>query len=250
MEVVNEIKTEKPNEGATLRLLQINVYVDEKQIVNDFNLTIRQSELHVLMGPNGSGKSTLIYGILKHPRYRFEGKILLDDEDISKLSTDELANRGITATFQSPMDLEDIKLRQLLWNIAKKNMNAKEFNDALNKFLQKLKFDSDILTRGNFSGGEKKRIELLQMLFLKPKFLFVDEIDSGVDVDNLKLIAKIINELKANTGILLITHYSRILEYLDVDYVHLYNKGKIIKSGTKDFAYEIEKQGYEKFLLN
>lgn len=249
------------DETHVLEIKNFSVYLNENQalnedsdsildrnIVNNVSLSIETGELDVIMGPNGSGKTTLIYGLLKHPYYDVSGKVLLDGENITDLDTSEISKRGITTIFQNPPDLEGIKLRTLLWNISKDYFeNFKEYNDRLKELLLLLRFDETVLNRNlvGFSGGEKKRIELLQVLLMDPKFIIIDELDSGVDVDNLKLIKKILLKIKRNKGILLITHSTKFLSDLDVDVLHIYLKGRIIKSGGKELAAEIEAKGYD-----
>ncbi len=233
-----------------LRLENVCVSVNngsDERIVKDVSLNINKNELHVLMGPNGSGKSTLIYGIMGHPAFKVKGNILLNGRNLVGMKPDKIVKHGLAAVFQHTPDIEGIRLRNFLWNIAKNKVkDSAEFNALLDKYLNLLKLDKDILNRdfSGFSGGEKKKLELLQMLLLNPEYLFIDEIDSGIDVDNLKLIASIISYLRKYKSILLVTHYTRILEYLDVDYVHLYRNGRIVKSGGFSLAKIIEEKGY------
>jgi len=234
-----------------LKLENVCVCANDKRIVKDVSFEIKENELHVLMGPNGSGKSTLIYGIMNHPLFKIEGKVLLDNKNIVGLKPNEIVKKGLTAIFQYTPDLEGVRLRNFLWNIAKdKVKDSAEFNSLMEQYLAMLNLKKDILHRDftGFSGGERKKLELLQMLFLNPRYLLIDEIDSGVDVDNLKVIASLISRLKKGRGILLVTHYTRILNYLDVDFVHLYKDGRIVKSGDFSLAKEIEEKGYDSVL--
>lgn len=231
-----------------LSLKNVCVCVNDERIVKDVSIDVKENELHVLMGPNGSGKSTLIYGIMGHPLFKVEGKIELDGKSIVGLKPNEIVESGLTAIFQYTPDLEGVRLRNFLWNIAKNKVkDSAEFSKLLDEYLQLLKLDRGILNRdfSGFSGGEKKKLELLQVLLINPRYLLIDEIDSGVDVDNLKIIASVVSYLKKSRGIILVTHYTRILDYLDVDYVHVYKKGQIIKSGDFSLAKVIEEKGYD-----
>jgi Fe-S cluster assembly ATP-binding protein len=232
----------------TLKTESLSVSTGGKKIVDSASLEIGQGELHVLMGPNGSGKSTLIFGIMKHPSYQVSGRVFLNNEDVSGLPTHELSKKGIAAVFQSPIDLPGIRLRHLLWNSSKHRFkSSKDFSQRVEELLSLLSLEKSILEREitGFSGGERKRIELLSALLVNPKFLLIDEIDSGLDVDSLKSVASILKSLKKDKGILLITHYTRILEFLDVDAVYLYDKGKILKQGGIELAGKINDSGFE-----
>lgn len=226
---------------------------EEKVILKGVNLEIGAGEVHAIMGPNGSGKSTLANVIMGNPKYEvISGDILFEGESILDLRTDERAQKGIMMTFQNPYEIEGVKLDQLLL-IAYRKLHGedktffqldKEMKALLNEVVLPSEFLERFVNLG-FSGGERKKGEILQARFLKPKLLILDEIDSGLDVDALRIVAEQINKLKEEgTSLLIITHYARILNYLDVDKVHVYVDGKIALTGDKSLAYEVEETGY------
>ncbi|ACM23399.1 Fe-S cluster assembly ATPase SufC [Thermotoga neapolitana] len=227
---------------------------EEKEILKGVNLRIEKGEVHVLMGPNGSGKSTLANVVMGNPKYVVtKGDILFEGRSIKDLPPDERAKLGIMMTFQNPYEIEGVKFSQFLITSHRKvhgeEKNYLELRRELENQSEKLGLGRDFLERYlnvGFSGGEKKRAEILQALFLKPRLLILDEIDSGLDVDALKLIAKIIADLnKEGVTLLIITHYKRLLDYLErIDRVHVYVDGRIVKSGGADLADEIEEKGY------
>lgn len=251
----------------------LTIRIGTKKITNAFSLTIPKGRLHVLMGPNGSGKSTVAQALLGHPGYRSSARRLtFDGHDLKKLSTDERARSGLFLGFQYPLAIPGISLNTILTSVEKENQkNEKrpkktyatlssrtkaanlQKNTPLAQRLQAamsdLAFDSAMFYRGindGFSGGEKKKTEILQMVALKPKLAILDEPDSGLDVDALKKIAKAIDRAhRSGMAILLITHYQRILKYLSPDRVHIVSKGKIIRSGGPELIRYIEKHGYE-----
>ena len=238
----------------TLEINDLHVSVEGKDILNGINLVIKPGEVHALMGPNGSGKTTLAYTIAGHPRYKIEsGCIKLDNKEINELKPNERTNLGLFLAFQYPVEVQGVNLSHFLYNIAKtrdKNINPIEFRKELLEKIKLLDVDSSFLNRElnlGFSGGEKKKAEILQMLTLKPKFAILDETDSGTDVDSLKIISNTIAEVakKENIGILIITHYNRILDYVKPNNVHVIVDGKIIKSGKEELAQEIEVRGYK-----
>jgi len=225
----------------------------EKMILKGVDLAIAPGEVHVIMGPNGSGKSTLANVIMGNPRYTVvSGDILFKGESILNLRTDERAQRGIMMTFQNPYEIEGVKLDQLLLTAYRKLHGEDKTFFQLDKEMKKLVDDvvlpHEFLERFvnlGFSGGERKKGEILQARFLRPKLLILDEIDSGLDVDALRIVASQINEIKKEgTSLLIITHYARILNYLDVDKVHVYVSGKVAMTGDKNLAYEVEETGY------
>ncbi len=225
----------------------------EKMILKGVNLEIAPGEVHVIMGPNGSGKSTLANVIMGNPRYTVvSGDILFEGESIINLRTDERAQKGIMMTFQNPYEIEGVKLDQLLLTAYRKLHGEDKTFFQLDKEMKKLVDDvvlpHEFLERFvnlGFSGGERKKGEILQARFLRPKLLILDEIDSGLDVDALRIVASQINEIKdEGTSLLIITHYARILNYLDVDKVHVYVNGKVAMTGDKSLAYEVEETGY------
>lgn len=247
-----------------LLLKNVKISVEGKEIVKGINLKVRSGEMHVIMGPNGSGKSTLLHAIMGHPQYRQSGgDILLNGESISKITTDKRAKKGLFLAFQYPREIPGVifgNFIRLAGNAIAKaaDKNAKpvgplEFYPVIQAELEKMKMDRNFIGRSlneGFSGGEKKRAELVQMAILKPKFALLDEIDSGLDIDALKVAAGGIQEIfKENgTGMLIITHYERILNYLTPDFIHIMAGGKIIKSGDRRLARRLEKEGYEKII--
>lgn len=240
-------------------LLEIkNLYVSagEKEILKGINLQIKKGEIHVIMGPNGSGKSTTANAILNHPEYQKQkGTILFEGEDITNSKTDEIARKGIFMSFQLPEEIPGITVSNFL-KYAKNKMTGKPvkhfaFKEELKKNMEELKMNPENVDRSlnvGFSGGEKKKNEILQMLMLKPKLAILDETDSGLDVDAIKTVSKGI-ELYNNddNAILIITHNTKILHDLKVDYVHVLVDGKIVATGSGELAKEIEENGYESY---
>ncbi len=230
---------------------------DKKKILKGLNLKINKGEVHVIMGPNGSGKTTLANTILGNPKYEIEsGEIVFEDEKINDLSTDKIAKKGIFMSFQIPEEIPGITVAHFL-----KTVKSEVSNDKLNLFtfskeveenMKKLDIDTSYINRDlnvGFSGGEKKKNEILQLLTLNPKLAILDETDSGLDIDAIKVVSKGINLFKNNdNAVLIITHSTKILKGLDVDYVHILYDGKIIKSGDKTLANEIEENGYTNFI--
>lgn len=226
---------------------------DGTEILKGVNLEINVNELHAIMGPNGSGKSTLANVIMGNPKYKVtKGDILFEGESIVNLPTNERAKKGIFMTFQNPYEVEGIKFSSFLITAYRKlhgdDETFSQLNNVLKDRVQTLKASDDFLDRFlnvGFSGGEKKKSEILQAYFLKPKLLILDEIDSGLDVDALRIVANQIMEIrKRGTSVLIITHYKRILDYLDVDNVHVYVDGKVVKSGGIEIANAVEEKGY------
>ncbi|MEM3588644.1 MAG: Fe-S cluster assembly ATPase SufC [Nitrososphaerota archaeon] len=242
----------------TLKIMDLWVSAGHREILRGLNLEIKQGEISALMGPNGSGKSTTAYVIMGHPGYIVEkGDILLNGESILPLSTDQRAKRGIFLAFQSPVEIPGVTLSNFLRRAYlsinhddnPKRVSINEFQNFLNRNLQLLQMDASFMRRylnENFSGGEKKRSEIVQLAVLRPKIAILDEVDSGLDIDSVKLVANIIRQLvnQENMGVLIITHYARILNYLRPDYVHIMHDGKIVASGGFELAEEIERTGY------
>ena len=240
-------------------LLQIkDLYVNagKKQILKGLNLTINKGEVHVIMGPNGAGKSTLANCIFNNPEYtKISGKIDFEGENINDLSTDKIAKKGIFMSFQSPEEIPGISCLNFLKTaknkIQEKPVKIFEFKDTVKKYVEELNMYPKLIDRNlnvGFSGGEKKKNEILQMLVLNPKLSILDETDSGLDVDAIRTVSKGIEMYKSSeNAVLIITHNMRILENLKVDFVHILVDGKIVKTGNADLAKEIEQEGYEKY---
>ncbi len=228
---------------AKLQIKNLYVEADDKKILKGLTLTIQSNEIHAIMGQNGSGKSTLLKTIMGHPKYRItKGSITFDNKDILKLSTDKRARLGLFLAFQNPTEIPGLNLVTLLRYATKSS--PLDFVDSLPPTL----IDRDV--NANLSGGEKKKSEIAQMSIIKPALALLDEIDSGLDIDALKKISAAIKTTtkKHNTGILLVTHYTRILKHLKPHYVHIMHDGKIIKSGKAALAHTLEKTGYTKFI--
>lgn len=238
-----------------LNIKDLSVEINEKLILNNFNIDIKEGEVHAIMGPNGAGKSTLSKVIMRDENYVVKkGTITFNDEDILKLSTDEVARLGIFLAMQYPISIEGVTnadmLRTAISIREKTNINLFKFINDLEKTYDELNFDKSKIHSSineGLSGGERKKNEIIGMKMLKPKLIILDEIDSGVDVDNLKTIAKNILNYKNenNSSILIITHYPHILNYIRPNYVHIMKDGKIIKTGDYNLALKIEKNGYE-----
>lgn len=239
----------------TLQIKNLHVQVEGKEIIKGVDLEIKSGEIHVLMGPNGSGKTSLSLAIMGHPKYKItEGQILLDGEDITNLETYEKVRKGLFLVFQNPIEISGVKLSTLLvaeYNkIYGSSVQPMQVFSQVRELTKMVGLPDSLLNRGvfeGFSGGEKKRTEILQMLLMKPKIAILDEPDSGVDVDGLKAIANAILKLKEenNTGYLIITHYRRILDHINADRVHVLYKGKIVASGGIELAKLIDEKGYE-----
>lgn len=236
-----------------LEIKNLCVSSQNKTILNGINLTINPGEVHVIMGPNGAGKSTLASSILSYPLYKKQGTILFDGEDIISKKTDEIARKGIFLSFQTPEEIDGISVFNFIKTIKSKAQGKTvyfdELRDELKKDMKKLKFSENMLDRDlnvGFSGGEKKKNEILQMLSLSPRLAILDETDSGLDVDAIKIVSKGISLFKnENNAVLIITHSTKILQYIDVDFVHILSQGKIVKSGDFELARQVEERGYD-----
>jgi len=240
------------------RLIIENLHasINGKQILRGINLEFEKGKVHVLMGPNGSGKSTLANVLMGNPRYKIDsGKIILDGEDITDLPAHERARKGLFLSFQYPNEITGVTMANFLrtaWNSLKNDkMNVVDFHKKLKEKMEKLEIDKTFVRRyinEGFSGGEKKRAEILQLLTLEPKYAILDETDSGLDVNSIAIVGKAINDVRgAERGILIITHYYRILSHIEPDVASIMLNGKIVKTGGKELAEEIEKNGFDSF---
>jgi Fe-S cluster assembly ATP-binding protein len=241
---------------STLEIKGLHVEIEGKEILKGVDLTINTNEIHAIMGPNGTGKSTLAQAIMGHPRYEVTaGTITLDGEDVLEMEVDERARAGIFLGMQYPSEVTGVTNADFL----RSSINAKReegeeiplmsFIRELDAKMEMLEMDEDMATRylnEGFSGGEKKRNEILQLMMLKPKFAVLDEIDSGLDIDALKVVAKGVNDLRGEDfGCLIITHYQRLLDYITPDRVHVMIQGKVVQSGGAELAHKLEAQGYD-----
>jgi len=243
-----------------LNIKNLNVSIEGKKILNDFNLTINQGEVHAIMGPNGSGKSTLANVIAGNEDYEVtSGKIMFKDENLLDLNIEERALKGVFLAFQYPVEIPGVNITPFLQAAINSKLKSEDKEDLDNLSFAKLLrskakelgINSDMLKRSintGFSGGEKKRYEILQMSMLNPEFTIFDETDSGLDVDALRIVTEGINKFKNNkNSFLIITHYQKLLDYIHPDYVHVMREGSIIKSGDISLASEIEESGYQNF---
>ena len=241
-----------------LEIKNIHARIDDKVILNGINLSINPGEVHAIMGPNGSGKSTLASVITGKEDYEItKGEILFEKESLEDTSPEERAHKGIFMSFQYPIEIPGVTTTNFLKTAinetrkarGEKEMDAKEMLMMLREKSKMLEIDSKFLSRSindGFSGGEKKRNEIFQMAVLNPKLAILDETDSGLDIDAMKIVANGVNKIRDNhNAILVITHYQRLLEYIVPDYVHILFDGKIVKSGDKNLALKLEKEGYD-----
>ena len=241
-----------------LTIENLHAQVEGKQILNGIDLDVKAGEVHAIMGPNGSGKSTLSSVIAGHQDYEVnKGTMLLEGKDLSDLAPYERAHKGIFLSFQYPVEIPGVSVTNFIKTAINASRKAKGLEDMpanvmLKKIREKsslLEIDSRFLSRSlneGFSGGEKKRNEIFQMAMLEPKLSILDETDSGLDIDALKIVANGVNKLRSkDNAIVVITHYQRLLEYIVPDFVHVLFDGKIVKSGTKDLATELEEKGYD-----
>src|ERR1700744_1130745 len=239
-----------------LEIKDLHVSIGDKPIVKGLSLTVRSGEVHAIMGPNGTGKSTLSKAIAGHPDYAIKsGDVLLDGKSILEPEPDERARAGLFLAFQYPSEIPGVSIANFLRAALQAKLGEGEEIDAtayykrLYQKMDMLKIDRKFTSRAvndGFSGGEKKRCEILQMAMLEPKFALMDETDSGLDIDALRIVSEGVNSLRGpNLGILLITHYQRLLDYIVPDYVHVMYDGKIVKSGDKSLALALEAKGYD-----
>ncbi len=249
---------------ALLEIRNLHVSIEDgAEIVKGVDLTIDANEVHAVMGPNGSGKSTLAYALMGHPAYEItEGEILLDGENLVELEADERAQRGLFLAFQYPHAVPGVTVANFLRtavNSIRKGRNGgvedpvpvPEFRKMLSEAMDQLKVPREMTSRylnDGFSGGEKKRVEILQMALLRPRVAVLDETDSGLDIDALKIVATGVKDLVGpDMGALVITHYQRILDYIEPDYVHVFVDGRIVEEGGPELAHRLEAEGYEAF---
>ncbi len=238
-------------------LNNFSVSTERKEIIQKINLRVNEGEVHAIMGPNGSGKSTLCYGLMGHPKYKTSGSAKINGQELNGLTSNERANAGLFLAFQNPQEINGVNIvnvaRKATLGDDKKNFDAiLKINENAAKFSKEVGLPEEFIKRDvnvGFSGGEKKRSEIVQMKLLKPKIVILDEIDSGLDVDGLKKVSDAINGMKdGKRAFIIITHFPRILKYVEPDFVHVLAGGKIVASGKHDLALRIEKEGYEKLM--
>ena len=241
-----------------LKIKNLHASVDDKSILNGINLEVKPGEVHAIMGPNGSGKSTLSSVIAGKEEYEVdEGEIIFQGEDIGELAPEERAHKGIFMSFQYPVEIPGVSVTNFIKTAinesrkaqGKDEMPANEMLKEIREKAELLEIDRKFLSRSlneGFSGGEKKRNEIFQMAMLEPKLAILDETDSGLDIDALRIVANGVNKLKSkDNAVVVITHYQRLLDYIVPDFVHVLHDGKIVKSGDKDLAHELEAKGYD-----
>jgi Fe-S cluster assembly ATP-binding protein len=253
---VNKFSGGKNNMASILEIKDLHVEIEGKKILKGVDLTIKQGEIHAIMGPNGTGKSTLSSAIMGHPSYKVtQGEVLLDGENVLEMEVDERAQAGLFLAMQYPSEISGVTNADFLRSAinAKREegdeINLMQFIKQLDKQMDLLEMDQDMAQRylnEGFSGGEKKRNEILQLMMLEPKFAILDEIDSGLDIDALKVVSKGINKMRGEDfGCLIITHYQRLLNYITPDFVHVMMQGRVVKSGGEELAKRLEEEGYE-----
>ena len=242
----------------SLEIQNLHVRIEEREILRGLNLKVGKGETHALMGPNGSGKSTLANTIMGNPNYEVtEGKIVFNGEDLTEADPDERARAGLFLAMQYPVEIPGVTVSNFLRTaktaITGEAPRVRQWIGDVRGAMEKLRMDSSFGERNvneGFSGGEKKRHEILQMELLRPRFAVLDETDSGLDVDALRVVSEGVNRIKAETGlgVLLITHYTRILRYIEPDHVHVFVNGRIAEQGGPELAHRLEEEGYDRYL--
>lgn len=241
-----------------LQIKNLHASVEDKEILKGINLEVKAGEVHAIMGPNGSGKSTLSAVIAGNENFEVtQGEVVLDGEDLADFAPEERAHKGVFLSFQYPVEIPGVSVTNFIKTAINESRKSKGMEDMpANEMLKLIKEKSELLEidrkflsrslNEGFSGGEKKRNEIFQMAMLEPKVAILDETDSGLDIDALRIVANGVNKLKSeNNAIIVITHYQRLLDYIVPDFVHVLYKGKIVKSGGKELAYELEEKGYD-----
>ena len=243
-----------------LEIKDLHVAIEGTPIIKGFNLTIRRGEIHAIMGPNGTGKSTLAYAVMGHPKYEItQGDVLLDGESVLDMAPDERSRKGIFLAFQYPVSIPGVTVANFLRtavNARRRNATPPQEEISILEFRKLLKSKMDLIEldyafggrylNEGFSGGEKKRTEVLQLAVLEPSFAILDETDSGLDIDAIRIVSEGVNALKGlKMGVMVITHYQRILNYLKPDFVHVMYDGRIVESGGEELALQLEEHGYD-----
>lgn len=245
---------------SALKIKNLHVSIEDTPIIKGLNLTVRQGEVHAIMGPNGTGKSTLAYAVMGHPKYEItEGDILVDDVSILDLAPDERSRAGVFLAFQYPVSIPGVTVANFLrtaLNARRRHSDPPHEDISILEFRKMLKSKMDLLEmeysfggrylNEGFSGGEKKRTEVLQLAVLEPAFAILDETDSGLDIDAIRIVSEGVNTLKGpNMGVMVITHYQRILDYIKPDFVHIMFDGRIVESGDQELSLLLEDEGYD-----
>jgi Fe-S cluster assembly ATP-binding protein len=236
----------------SLTIKDLRVKIDDQEILKGVSLVLKAGEIHTIMGPNGSGKSTLAKVLIGLPKYRVvQGQAQLGRQDLLKMSPEQRARKGLFLAFQYPVEVPGVNVFEFLRAISPKKISMEQFETTVGSILKQLNINEKFLERNlheGFSGGEKKKLEILQMAILQPKIIILDEIDSGLDIDAMRLISKAIKKFRpADSAVLIITHHQRILKYIKPDFVHVMIDGRIVASGSQELAKKVEKEGYKGF---